>query len=39
VLVGGGIPFYAGSGRRVGLELIESRTFSQTVYFRYRVAR
>jgi dihydrofolate reductase len=42
VLVGGGIPFYAGSesGRRVELELLESRTFpSRVVYFRYRVAR
>jgi dihydrofolate reductase len=39
VLVGGGIPFYAQSGRRVELELVESRTFSQTVYLRYRVAR
>jgi dihydrofolate reductase len=40
VLVGGGIPFYPQSGRRVDLELVESRTFSpQTVCFRYRVAR
>src|SRR5438874_1482907 len=40
VLVGGGIPFYPQSERRVDLELVESRTFgSQTVYFRYRVAR
>jgi dihydrofolate reductase len=40
VLVGGGIPFYEQSGRRVDLELLESRTFpSRTVYFRYRVAR
>jgi dihydrofolate reductase len=38
VLVGGGIPFYPQSERRVDLELVESRTFgSQTVYFRYRV--
>jgi dihydrofolate reductase len=40
VLVGGGIPFYAPSGRRVELELVESRTFgSRIVYLRYRVAR
>jgi dihydrofolate reductase len=40
VLLGGGIPFYLQSERRVDLELVESRTFgSQTVYFRYRVAR
>src|SRR5437660_7345212 len=38
-LVGGGIPFYPQSGRRVELELIESRTFAQAVYLRYRVAR
>jgi dihydrofolate reductase len=40
VLVGGGIPFYPQSERRVDLELLESRTFgSGIVYFRYRVAR
>jgi dihydrofolate reductase len=40
VLLGGGIPFYPQSERRVDLELVESRTFgSQTVYFRYRVVR
>jgi dihydrofolate reductase len=40
VLLGGGIPFYPRSERRVDLELVESRTFgSQTTYFRYRVAR
>jgi dihydrofolate reductase len=40
VLVGGGIPFYPQSERRVDLELVESRPFaSQTVYLRYRVAR
>jgi dihydrofolate reductase len=39
VLVGGGIPFYPQSERRVDLELVESRPFPlQTVYFRYRVA-
>jgi dihydrofolate reductase len=38
ILVGGGIPFYPRSERRVDLELVESRTFSaQTVCFRYRV--
>jgi dihydrofolate reductase len=40
VLVGGGIPFYPQSERRLDLELIESRTFSsRVVYLRYRVAR
>ncbi|HEX3689404.1 MAG TPA: dihydrofolate reductase family protein [Solirubrobacteraceae bacterium] len=39
VLVGGGIPFYPQSERRVDLELVESRPFSRTVCFRYRVAR
>jgi dihydrofolate reductase len=40
VLVGGGIPFYPQSERRVDLELLESRPFgSQAVYYRYRVAR
>ncbi|MBV9603776.1 MAG: dihydrofolate reductase family protein [Solirubrobacterales bacterium] len=40
VLVGGGIPFYPQSERRVDLELLESRSFgSQAVYYRYRVAR
>ena len=40
LLVGGGIPFFAQSERRVDLELVEYRPFaSQTVYFRYRVAR
>jgi dihydrofolate reductase len=40
VLVGGGLPFYPHSGRRVDLELAESRTFaSRAVYSRYRVAR
>jgi dihydrofolate reductase len=39
VLLGGGIPFYPQSERRVDLRLVESRTFgSQTVYSRYRVA-
>ncbi|GGV25889.1 deaminase [Streptomyces longisporoflavus] len=40
VLVGGGIPFFPRSERRVDLELTETRTFnSQFVYLRYRVAR
>lgn len=40
VLVGGGIPFYARTERRVDLELVESRTFgSRVVCLRYRVAR
>ncbi|MER7183610.1 dihydrofolate reductase family protein [Streptomyces hyaluromycini] len=38
VLVGGGIPFFPRSGRRVDLELVETRTFgSRVVWFRYRV--
>jgi dihydrofolate reductase len=40
VLVGGGIPFFPRSERRVDLELVETRTFSSKfVYLRYRVAR
>jgi dihydrofolate reductase len=40
VLVGGGIPFFPQRKRRVGLELVETRTFSsRVVYLRYRVAR
>ncbi len=40
VLVGGGIPFFPRSERRVDLELVETRTFnSRFVYLRYRVAR
>lgn len=40
VLTGGGIPFFPQRGRRVDLELAESRTFSsKVVYLRYRVAR
>jgi dihydrofolate reductase len=40
VLVGGGIPFFPQRGRRVDLELVETRTFSsKVVYLRYRVAR
>jgi dihydrofolate reductase len=40
VLVGGGIPFFPRRERRVGLELVETRTFSSRfVYLRYRVTR
>ncbi|OLZ61116.1 deaminase [Streptomyces amritsarensis] len=40
VLVGGGIPFFPHHGRRVDLELVETRTFaSKVVHLRYRVAR
>ncbi|MET0480557.1 MAG: dihydrofolate reductase family protein [Mycetocola sp.] len=40
VLVGGGLPFFPQSERRVDLELLESRTFpSKVVYLRYRVRR
>ncbi len=40
VLVGGGVPFFPQRGRRVDLELAETRTFSsRVVYLRYRVAR
>ena len=40
VLVGGGVPYFPRSERRVNLELVESRTLSsRIVYLRYRVAR
>ena len=40
VLVGGGLPFFPRSERRVDLEFVDSRTFkSGVVYFRHRVAR
>ncbi|HET8785997.1 MAG TPA: dihydrofolate reductase family protein [Candidatus Limnocylindrales bacterium] len=40
VLVGGGISFFPQEGRRVDLELVETRTFpSRVVYMRYRVVR
>jgi len=40
VLVGGGIPFFPQSERRVDLGLVETRTFSSgVVYLGYRVAR
>jgi dihydrofolate reductase len=39
VLVGGGIPYFSHRERRVGLDLVETRTFgSGVVYLRYRVA-
>ncbi|MFC1405483.1 MULTISPECIES: dihydrofolate reductase family protein [Streptacidiphilus] len=37
VLVGGGVPYFPQSERRVDLELVESRTVSDLVYLRYRV--
>lgn len=40
VLLGGGIPFFPQRGRRVPLELVETRTYSsRVVYLRYRVVR
>jgi dihydrofolate reductase len=40
VLTGGGLPFFPQRGRRVDLELLETRTFSsRVVYLRYRVVR
>ena len=40
VLVGGGTPYFPRDGRRVDLELVETRTFSsKVVYLRYRVVR
>ncbi len=40
VLVGGGTPFFPHHGRRVDLELVETRAFgSKVVYLRYRVVR
>ena len=40
VLVGGGVPYFPQRGRRVDLELVETRTFSSKVIsLRYRVAR
>ncbi|WP_411107962.1 dihydrofolate reductase family protein [Streptomyces sp. c-19] len=40
VLVGGGIPYFPRSERRVDLELVETRTFnSRVVYLRHRVTR
>jgi dihydrofolate reductase len=40
VLVGGGISYFPQAARRVGLELVETHTFSSKfVYLRYRVVR
>ena len=40
VLAGGGTPFFPQRGRRVDLELVETRSFSsRVIYLRYRVAR
>lgn len=40
VLVGGGIPYFPRHGRRVDLDLVETRTVSQgVVYLRHRVRR
>lgn len=39
VLVGGGTPFFPMAGRRVDLELIETRTYASSVYLAYRVLR
>lgn len=39
VLVGGGISYFSQAGRRVDLELVETRTFDRVVYLRYRVRR
>ncbi|MEV7019493.1 dihydrofolate reductase family protein [Streptomyces sp. NPDC093991] len=40
VLVGGGTPYFPRDGRRVDLELVETRTFaSNIVYLRHRVRR
>ncbi len=40
VIVGGGIPYFPRGGRRVDLELLETRMLSsKVVYLRYRVAR
>ena len=40
VLVGGGIPFFSRQGRKVDLELVETRALSsRVVYLRHRVVR
>jgi dihydrofolate reductase len=36
VVLGGGIPYFPPLPKRLDLELIETRTFSQVVYLRYR---
>ena len=39
VIVGGGTPFFPALGRRIDLELVETRTFgAQVTYGRYRRA-
>jgi len=40
VLVGGGTPFFSHDARHVGLELVDSRTFSSgVIHLRYNIAR
>jgi dihydrofolate reductase len=36
VVLGGGTPYFPPLPKRLDLELIETRTFSQVVYLRYR---
>jgi dihydrofolate reductase len=36
VVLGGGTPFFPPLAKRLDLELIETQTFSQVVYLRYR---
>ena len=36
VVLGGGTPYFPPLSKRLDLELIETRTFSQVVYLRYR---
>ena len=36
VVLGGGVPFFPSLPKRLDLELVETRTFSQVVYLRYR---
>ena len=36
VVLGGGVPYFPPLPKRLDLELIETRTFSQVVYLRYR---
>jgi dihydrofolate reductase len=38
VVLGGGTPYFPALPARLGLELIETRTFSQVIYLRYRRA-
>lgn len=39
VVLGGGTPFFPRLDHRIELDLVETRTFDQTVLLRYRVAR